>query len=109
MSESHHSITASSGFCAEVNPTLWSLYCALVNRRADFEARVWTEQDVVLAMIARGLREHDFRANDTNHAASATEQPGRRYDIRRDVSTGNVVAVISVSDTHYAVVHIICD
>jgi len=107
MDQTRPYIIASKEPCYDVNPTLWNLYCALTGRAIGQANYNWTEQDVIIAMLARGLQKHDFGTNDTDNEPSESVQSGRRYDIRRDLSTGNVMAVRKVSDSDDAVLFVI--
>lgn len=107
MDQKRPYIIASKELCYEANPTLWNLYCALVGRPIGQPNYAWTEQDVVVAMLARGLQKHATRDDDRDHEETRPEQSGRRYDIRRDLSTGNVMAVRPVSDSDDAVLFVV--
>jgi hypothetical protein len=50
-------VLASNEPCHEVNPTLWNLYAALTGRPLGVPSDLWTEQDCVDAILARGLKE----------------------------------------------------
>jgi hypothetical protein len=107
MDQARPYIIASNELCYDVNPTLWNLYCALTGRAIGQANYNWTEQDVVVAMLARGLMKHDTGTNDSDNGTTGPQQSGRRYDIRRDVSTGNVMAVRPISNSDDAVVFVI--
>ena len=106
MDQSRPYILASHELCYDVNPTLWNLYCALTNRPIGQPNYNWTEQDVIVAILARGLNNVP-RTYDSDHEQSVPEQSGSGYNIRRDVSTGNVMAVRRVSHSNDAVLFVI--
>lgn len=107
MDQSRPFILASTEPCYEANPTLWHLYCALTGRIIGQPSALWTEQDVVIAILARGLNANDARKNDTDHGQSGTFQSGRGFNIRRDISTGNVMAVREASSSNDAVLFVV--
>ena len=100
-------ILASNHLCYDVNPTLWHTFCALTGRPIGQPNYIWTEQDVVVAMLARGLKRHDARENDSHNEQSRFDQSGHSFDIRRDISTGNVMAVRETSSSNDAVLFVI--
>jgi hypothetical protein len=107
MDQSRPFILASTELCYEANPTLWHLYCALTNRIIGQPSALWTEQDVVIAILARGLNPNDARKNDSDNEQSRSVKSGYRFDIRRDISTGNVMAVREASSSNDAVVFVV--
>lgn len=107
MDQSRPFILASNELCYDVNPTLWNLYCALTGRPIGQPNYIWTEQDVVIAILARGLNANDARKNDTDYEQSESVQSGRSFNIRRDISTGNVMAVREASSSDDAILFVI--
>lgn len=107
MDQSRPFILASTEPCYEANPTLWHLYCALTGRIIGQPSALWTEQDVVIAILARGLNPNDARKNDSGNEQSGSVKSGYRFDIRRDLSTGNVMAVREASSSNDAVVFVV--
>lgn len=106
MDQQRPFIFASNDLCYEANPTLWNVFCALTGRRIGEPNYVWTEQDVIVSMLARGLN-NVAKENDADHGSSRTDKSGYRYDIRRDVSSGNVMAVRELRHSDDAVVFIV--
>lgn len=106
MDQARPYILASNDLCYDVNPTLWNLYCALTGRPIGQPNYIWTEQDVVTAMLARGLN-NVARTYDSDHEQPITEQSGSGYNIRRDLSTGDVMAVRPISNSDDAVVFVV--
>ena len=106
MDQSRPFIFASKDLCYDANPALWNVFCALTGRRIGEPNYVWTEQDVIVFMLARGLN-NDAGTNDSDHEQTGSQQSGCRYDIRRDVSTGNVMAVGKLRHSDDAVVFVI--
>ena len=86
-------ITASKNFCHEANPVLWNAFCALTGRPIGEPNYLWTEHDVVVALLARGLGDHDTGTNDSDNGESGAIKQRRRFNIGRDIQTGDVVAV----------------
>ena len=106
MDQSRPYILASNELCYDVNPTLWNLYCALTGRPIGQPNYIWTEQDVVIAMLARGLN-NVTQKNDSDNGETGTIKSGHSFDIRRDLSTGNVVAVRQLSNSNDAVLFVV--
>lgn len=106
MDQQRPYILASNELCYDVNPTLWNLYCALTGRPIGQPNYIWTEQDVVTAMLARGLN-NVTRTYDSDHEQSGDKQSGSGYNIRRDISTGNVMAVRPISNSDDAVLFVV--
>jgi len=100
-------ILASNHLCYDVNPTLWNTFCALTGRPIGQPNYIWTEQDVVIAMLARGLKRHDAGKNDSDNGQAGSLESGRSFNIRRDLSTGNVMAVRETSSSDDAVLFVI--
>ena len=106
MDQSRPFILASNELCYDVNPTLWNLYCALTGRPIGQPNYIWTEQDVVVAMLARGLN-NVTRENDSDYEQSGAVKSGHSFNIRRNISTSDVMAVRPISNSDDAVIHII--
>lgn len=106
MDQARPFILASKELCYESNPTLWNVFCALTGRRIGQPNYTWTEQDVVVFMLARGFN-NDTGRDDSDHGQIGPVQSGPRYDIRRDLSTGNVMAVGTIRYTDDAVVFVV--
>ena len=106
MDQARPYILASNELCYDVNPTLWHLYCALTGRPIGQPNYNWTEQDVVTAILARGLN-NVARTYDSDNEETRVEQSGSGYNIRRDLSSGNVMAVRPVSSSDDAVVFVV--
>lgn len=92
--------------CYEINPRMWNVFCALTNRAIGQPNYVWTEHDVITFILSRGLN-NDARNADKNNEQSGTIQSGSRYNIRRELSTGNALAVREVSDSEDSCLFII--
>ena len=106
MDQSRPFILASNELCYDVNPTLWNLYCALTGRPIGQPNYIWTEQDVVEAMLARGLN-NVARTYDSDNEHSGSNESGSGYNIRRNASTGAAMAVRPISNSEDSVVYII--
>lgn len=106
MDQSRPFILASKELCYEANPVLWNVFCALTGRYIGQPNYVWTEQDVVIFMLSRGLN-NDAGKDDRDHGQAGTDKSGSRYDIRRDISTGNVMAVRKLRHSDDAVLFVI--
>lgn len=106
MDQSRPFILASKEPCYEANPSLWNVFCALTGRHIGQPNYVWTEQDVIVFLLARGLN-NDAGKNDSDHELAGSQQSRPRYDIRRDVSTGNVMAVGKLRYTDDSVLFVI--
>ena len=106
MDQKRPYILASNQLCYDANPTLWNTFCALTGRPIGQPNYNWTEQDVVTAMLARGLN-NVARAYDSDNEQTNIEQSRSGYNIRRDVSSGNVMAVRPVSNSDDAVVFVV--
>ena len=53
----HRYILGSNDPCCDANPVLWNLFCAMTNRPLGIRSEIWSEQFVLEAMLARGLKE----------------------------------------------------
>ena len=53
----HRYILGSNEPCCDANPVLWNLFCAMTNRPLGIRSEIWSEQFVLEAMLARGLKE----------------------------------------------------
>lgn len=92
--------------CYEINPRLWNVFCALTNREIGQPNYVWTEHDVITFILSRGLN-NDARSVEQNNDQSGNIEPGPRYNIRRELSTGNALAVRQVSNSEDSCLFII--
>ena len=106
MDQKRPYILASNQLCYDANPTLWNTFCALTGRPIGQPNYNWTEQDVVTAMLARGLN-NVTRTYDSDNEQSAANQSGHRFNIRRDISSGNVMAVRETSSSDDAVLFVV--
>mgnify|MGYP003354009006 CR=1 FL=1 len=84
--------------CYEINPRMWNVFCALTNRPIGQANWNWTEHDVITYILSRGLN-RDASNFTTNNGKAEFVESGSSYDIRREVSSNNVLAVRSVSDS----------
>jgi len=106
MDQARPYILASNELCYDVNPTLWNLYCALTGRPVGQPNYIWTEQDVVTAILARGLN-NVARTYDSDNGNTGIEQSGSGYNIRHDNSSGIAMAVRHMPNSEDSVVYII--
>ena len=94
--------------CYEANPALWNLFCALTGRPIGQPNYNWLEHDVITYFLARGLGpKNDAGRDDANNGSGGSAAEGSGYDIRRDVSTGSVMAVRSIPGASDAVLFVI--
>jgi hypothetical protein len=107
MDQKRPYILASNQLCYDANPTLRNTFCALTGRPIGQPNYNWTEQDVVVAMLARGLNKNDAGKNDSDNGQAGNVEPGRSFNIRRDVSSGNVMAVRPTSSSDDAVLFVV--
>lgn len=84
--------------CYEVNPRLWNVFCALTKREIGQPNYVWTEHDVITFILSRGLNDDASRFT-TNNGTTEFIESGSRYNMRRQLSSGNALAVRQVSSS----------
>ena len=84
--------------CYDVNPPMWNVFCALTKRPLGQANYNWTEHDVITYILSRGLN-NDSRNFETNNDRTKFVEQGSGYNIRRDVSSSNVMAVRQVSNS----------
>ncbi|MGI9230806.1 MAG: hypothetical protein ACR2HL_03630, partial [Methylocystis sp.] len=60
-----------------------------------------------IAMLARGLNKNDTAENGSNNGTAKAIEPGHSFDIRRDISSGNVMAVRPTSSSNDAILFIV--
>ena len=85
--------------CYEVNPKMWNVFCALTNRPIGQANWNWTEHDVIVYMLSRGLGKNDARTTQGNHDSPEPVSDGFSYDIRRIKETSNCMATRRISDS----------
>ena len=73
--------------------TLDAIEDAIVRASGGEAIDLMTEHDVVVALLARGLGDHDTGTNDSDNGESGAIKQRRRFNIGRDIQTGDVVAV----------------
>lgn len=86
--------------CYEVNPRMWNVFCALTDRPIGQANWNWTEHDVIIFFLSRGLAKNDAGNTETNNADAGPISKGFSYDIRRDDKTGNCMATRRLSDSN---------
>ena len=98
MDQKRPYIFGSLELCYDINPRLWNVFCALTNRPIGQPNYNWTEHDVITFILSRGLQSDPAKFT-TNNGQSESIESGPRYNMRRDVSTNNVLAVREVSNS----------
>ncbi|NDB70115.1 MAG: hypothetical protein EB015_19340 [Methylocystaceae bacterium] len=99
MDQKRPFIFGSLQLCYEVNPKLWNVFCALTNRPIGQPNYNWTEHDVIIFILARGLAKHDAGNSENSNEEPGPVSDGFGYNIRRDNATSNCMATRRLSDS----------
>jgi hypothetical protein len=99
MDQKRPFIFGSLQLCYDVNPKLWNVFCALTSRPIGQPNYNWTEHDVIIFLLSRGLAKNDAGNAQADNEKRGPVSEGFSYDIRRDSQTGNCMATRRLSNS----------